>query len=152
MSWLNPKDFGKYSRCRNNLLASLLLRTAYVEKMGSGVRRINQELSTAGLPVAEFDYDEYNFSCTFISRSEQAHEQSSILSEGLSEGLKKLLKAVQDSPGIQAKDLAQRLNRPVKTIDRQIKTLTDKDLIERRGSKKTGGYWVANLPSSARKE
>ena len=67
------------------------------------------------------------------------------LSEGLNEGLKKLLKAIQENQGTQAKDLAERLNRPIKTIERQIKTLTDKNLIERRGSKKTGGYWEVIL-------
>jgi ATP-dependent DNA helicase RecG len=74
------------------------------------------------------------------------------LNEGLSEGLKRLFKAIQENQGIQAKDLAERLGRPIKTIERQIKTLTDKSLIERRGSKKTGGYWiVSGLGSNGKK-
>jgi ATP-dependent DNA helicase RecG len=64
------------------------------------------------------------------------------LSGGLNEGLKSLLKAISDNPGIQAKTLAESLRRPIKTVEKQIKTLTDKNLIERRGSKKTGGYWA----------
>jgi ATP-dependent DNA helicase RecG len=63
------------------------------------------------------------------------------LNEGLNEGLKSLLKTITENLGVQAKDLAESLNRPIKTVEGQIKTLTDKNLIERRGSKKTGGYW-----------
>jgi predicted transcriptional regulator len=33
-------------------------------------------------------------------------------------------------------------DRLLKTIERQIKGLTDKGYIERKGSKKTGGYYV----------
>ena len=74
VSWLNPVDFGKYSRSRNNLIASLLMRTSYVEKMGTGVRRINQELSDAGLPSAQFSFDEYNFSILFEEKQDNASD------------------------------------------------------------------------------
>lgn len=50
--------------------------------------------------------------------------------------------AIMNNPGGQAKDLVSVLdNRPLKTIERQIKELTELDLIEHRGSRKTGGYW-----------
>jgi ATP-dependent DNA helicase RecG len=54
-----------------------------------------------------------------------------------------LLAMVIKKPGIQAKDLPDLLeNRPIKTIERQIKELLIQKLIERKGSRKTGGYWV----------
>ncbi len=65
--WLKPEDFGKYSRTRNRLLASMLMRTPYIEKLGTGVMRVNRALSTAGLPDARFSFDEYNFSITLHS-------------------------------------------------------------------------------------
>ena len=46
------------------------------------------------------------------------------------------------NPGIQAKDLIVILdNRPLKTIERQIKKLTELNLVELKGSRKTGGHW-----------
>jgi ATP-dependent DNA helicase RecG len=49
------------------------------------------------------------------------------------------------NPGIQGRALSILLsNRPLKTIERQIKQLILKQLIERRGSRKTGGYWYKN--------
>ena len=65
------------------------------------------------------------------------------LREGLNEGLKSLHRAVSANQGEKAKDLVAILNnRPLKTIERQIKDLIELKLIERRGSRKDGGYWV----------
>lgn len=62
------------------------------------------------------------------------------LSDGLSEGLNLLLATIKEHPGIQTNKLSVIIDRPVKTLERQIKTLAEKKLIERHGSKKTGGY------------
>ena len=46
---------------------------------------------------------------------------------------------------VETKDIAWDLSiifkRSINTIEKQIKQLIDKDLIERRGSRKTGGYY-----------
>lgn len=50
---------------------------------------------------------------------------------------------IKENEGIQAKDLSVLLgNRPIKTIERQIATLIERELIERIGSRKTGGYFI----------
>ena len=59
---------------------------------------------------------------------------------GLNEGLKSLPALVHQQPGIQAKDIAGLLDRPLKTVEKQIKTLMNQHYIERLGSRKTGGY------------
>ena len=70
--WLRPEDFGKYSRTRNRVVASLLMRTSYAEKMGTGILRINGALVEAGLSEAEFSFDEFNFSITLLSSNSKA--------------------------------------------------------------------------------
>ncbi|OGF47794.1 MAG: hypothetical protein A2452_09765 [Candidatus Firestonebacteria bacterium RIFOXYC2_FULL_39_67] len=61
---------------------------------------------------------------------------------GLNEGLKTLLNAIKSNPGMKTKALSVSLKgRSIKTLEHQIKFLIEKKLIERRGSKKTGGYW-----------
>jgi ATP-dependent DNA helicase RecG len=53
------------------------------------------------------------------------------------------LEIIRTSPGIQAKNIPQLLgNRPLKKIERQIGELIKLKKIERRGSKKTGGYYL----------
>ena len=65
---------------------------------------------------------------------------------GLNGGLKLLLDVIKSNPGIRAKDASALLdNRPVSTIEKQIRELTGKGLIERRGSKKSGGYYVVEI-------
>ena len=41
-----------------------------------------------------------------------------------------------------AKDISKQLKMPFGTVDRHIRVLLKKNLIERRGSKKTGGYFI----------
>ncbi|RLF26218.1 MAG: ATP-dependent DNA helicase RecG, partial [Thermoplasmata archaeon] len=49
---------------------------------------------------------------------------------------------IKKHPGIKAKDIPQLLqDRSLKTVERQIKELKERSLIERRGSRKTGGYY-----------
>ena len=67
------------------------------------------------------------------------------LSGGLNEGQKKIVQIIQENEGIQGKEISTRLNVPIDTIDKQIKTLITKELIERRGSKKTGGYFLKTV-------
>ncbi|HQV77023.1 MAG TPA: hypothetical protein PLJ42_00655 [Chitinophagales bacterium] len=62
--------------------------------------------------------------------------------EGLNGGLKILLKLIQKKEGIQGKSISEELLRPIKTIERQIAELVKKQLIERRGSRKAGGYFI----------
>jgi ATP-dependent DNA helicase RecG len=68
------------------------------------------------------------------------------LNEGLNEGLKSVLQIIKDHPGVQARIISEQLNnRPIKTVERQIKTLTERELIERRGARRTGGYYLKGI-------
>lgn len=65
------------------------------------------------------------------------------LNEGLNEGLKLILQFIAKKPGIQARELSELLNdRSLKTIEHQISQLIGRNYIERKGSKKTGGYFL----------
>jgi hypothetical protein len=70
------------------------------------------------------------------------------LSEGLNDnkfsqlnaGLVSLLAAISRNPDSKAKEHATLLgNRPLKRIEKQIADFTNKGLIDRKGSRKTGG-------------
>ncbi|NOX48507.1 MAG: hypothetical protein GXO89_16185 [Chlorobi bacterium] len=55
------KKKAEISKTRNTLIASLLARTKYVEKMGTGIIRMNNAMKKAGFPALIFDYDEFTF-------------------------------------------------------------------------------------------
>lgn len=77
-------------------------------------------------------------------------------SGGLSGGLKielnetqqKVFLEITKRPGVMIKELSGRLQTPIDTLDKVVSSLRKKELIERRGSKKTGGYWVKKEPTS----
>ena len=67
---------------------------------------------------------------------------TSITDDTLNDTLKLVLGLIQSHPGISANALIKETNKSVITIRRSVKTLTDDGLIEYRGSKKTGGYFI----------
>ena len=52
------------------------------------------------------------------------------------------LEYIRQHEGCQVKRISADLNVPVDTIDKHISVLVNNNMIERRGSKKTGGYYV----------
>ena len=51
------------------------------------------------------------------------------------------LEYIRQHEGCQVKQISAELNVPVDTIDKHIRVLVKNGFIERRGSKKTGGYY-----------
>ena len=43
VKWLKPEEFGKISKTRNPIIASLLSRTIFVEKMGTGIEELKMQ-------------------------------------------------------------------------------------------------------------
>jgi ATP-dependent DNA helicase RecG len=62
---LKPADFGKRTLARNPLMAALLNRAKYIEKLGTGIQRIRQEMTAAGLPEPDFQFDGF-FTITML--------------------------------------------------------------------------------------
>lgn len=55
---------------------------------------------------------------------------------------KDVLAFITTTPGVQAQENIDRLSIPRDTLNKILKVLIDRKLIERCGSKKTGGYYV----------
>jgi ATP-dependent DNA helicase RecG len=83
-------DLGKRSYHRNPNIVNLLHRADYIEKMGTGILRINKELEKADLPKAEFDVNEHWFTIIF-KRKKAISSTSSPDETFLSEQDKKVL-------------------------------------------------------------
>ena len=56
---LKEEDFGKRTLARNPLVAALLHRAGYIEKLGTGIPRIRQSMLQAGLPEPDFKFDSF---------------------------------------------------------------------------------------------
>ncbi|PIN69570.1 hypothetical protein COV93_04815 [Candidatus Woesearchaeota archaeon CG11_big_fil_rev_8_21_14_0_20_43_8] len=134
MPGLDMKDLGKRSLPRNPLVMDLLLRIRKVEKVGSGIQRMRTAIKAYGLTI-RFDISAHWFSVIF-------YRKSGGLSGGLNQPLAPIFELIKQNPGSKANEIAKRLNRPLDTIDKQIRQLVKRGIIERKGSKKTGGYWI----------
>ena len=135
---------GNYtSKSRNKLIAKAFKEIGWIERYGSGILRIQNICEDYGVVKPVFEELANGFRVILFNEKLKVTEGG--LNEGLNEGLKSLLEIISLNKGILAKDAAILLgNRPIKTIERQIAQLIEKGLIERRGSRKTGGYFIIN--------
>ena len=60
--------------------------------------------------------------------------------EGLNRGQQAVLDCIKANPGLKVPGIETETGIPAKSIERHIKMLIERNLIEHRGSKKTGGY------------
>ena len=69
VKWLKPEEFGIISKTRNPIIASLLARTIFVEKMGTGINRIRKAMKSSNLPAPEFKFYEHSFYTTLSDKT-----------------------------------------------------------------------------------
>jgi ATP-dependent DNA helicase RecG len=72
---LSPEEFGKRSVLRNPKIAGMLHRADYIEKMGTGVRKMQRLMSEAELAPLEFTFTSF-FTVTFRKSAAANSEKS----------------------------------------------------------------------------
>ena len=120
----------------------------------------------AGYPEPQFDYDGGGLWTIFHFGKEYARTtQRTTLNEGVNEGvnegdthidvidkiedvsdttkieLAKILRLFRDNEGLKLKDIALRIGRSTKSVERYLKILKDLSLIEFRGAPRNGKYY-----------
>ena len=60
----------------------------------------------------------------------------------LDAALKQVYSIIKTAPGIKTNQISDKIGRSTATVERYLSALKKKDLIEHRGSAKTGGYYV----------
>lgn len=114
----------------------LFARMHLVEQIGSGVGRIMDLMKEGGLPVPVFQ-KEGMFTVTLSRPLKGVEKVSEKMSEKTPE---KMLRLIKENKDITTEELAIKIGKSTRTIERQIKKLKDQKLIDRIGSDK-GGYW-----------
>ena len=142
-----PQDYihGKgESVLRNPLIANTLFLSQDIERWGSGIKRIFESCRNSGVR-SDFETTSTGFRVIFHRPENFGGATGGLsegLNEGLNEGLKSTLLAIKNKPGIKAREISTVADRPLKTIERHISQLIKVGKIERKGSRKTGGYFV----------
>jgi ATP-dependent DNA helicase RecG len=110
----------------------------FIERYGSGILRVCQICRDYGVIEPKFEELFDGFRVTLFKEKINTGE----LNDELNKGQKLVFNYIKKNKGIMAKNISEQLNIPYGTVDRHIRVLLNKNLIERKGSKKTGGYYA----------
>jgi ATP-dependent DNA helicase RecG len=134
---LFPKsEFGKKSEARNRLLVDLLARTDFMEKAGTGIKRVTNACVENGNMV------NFEFSDSFwvTIQTNNIHVVDNVVDNVVDQRLKSIIELIKDNREISASQIAKTLNISTRTAQRDIERLKHKNAIQRIGSEKSG-YW-----------
>ena len=138
---LTPYDFinkNMPSIKRNRLILDVLFRSKDVEKAGTGFQRVNKLCNENNI-VWDYRKEAYGFFFEFIRPKKYIDKN---IKEELTNQEENVLNMISSDKKLSKKEIASRLDKSEKTVQRIISSLTNKGLIERSGANKNG-YWKA---------
>ncbi len=126
---------------RNPLLFGLMQRISLVEKIGSGLMRIQNAMKEYDLPCIEFEADENWFKIIFRRSEEETAGQDKEPGEEIREKTrKKILNLIREYPEISLNDIAKNIDITKRQAELHLNKLKEENIIMRVGSRR-GGYW-----------
>jgi len=147
---LSPEKFGTLSVSRNPLIASLLHRAGYIEKMGTGINRIKNALAAARDPEPVFRFDSF-FTVTFKRDAQETSKNIQETSKNIQETTpfaketadtiqEKIISLIRKNPSITRNNMVLELNGTLGSIKHHLLKLTKMHRIKHIGATKKG-YW-----------
>ena len=132
---------------RNPVLADIFGRLGYMERQGSGLNKIRNAYRNAVNYTPEkeplFYSDRVEFTVTLKNLNYQFFHNGALngaLNEDLNEEEWNILELIHKNPKITQVEIKNQLKIARSHVQRTMKKLVDKGIIERVGSKKSG-YW-----------
>ena len=145
-----PEEYIKgnfQSEIRNPLIAKMLFLCKAIEQFGSGFKRIDSLCKDAGV---KYSYENVSNGFKFILYRPQIisdiSDVTSNVTYGDGEALNKTEQAVlavlNQNPEISREEIAERVSKTVRTVQRALGSLVDKGYIRRVGAKKNSTWEV----------
>ena len=138
------RDFGHKSMTRNPLIFGLFTRMHLVERVASGIPRMQEAMKEAKLPEPEFHTDGI-FTVVFKRQTKNyaIDDIVNVIVNGIvNENEQAIIGVLKIKPGSNASEIAESISKSWRTTMRYLKSLNEKGLIEFRGTPKTGGYYL----------
>ena len=138
---LTPLDFisrNLPSYKRNKLILDILFRSKDVEKSGTGFQRVNDFCKQQNV-TWNYRKEAYGFFFEFIRTNVQINVQ---INTELTEAEQVIFNLIQNNDGILKAEMAIRIGKSEKTVQRLISSLIKKQVIEREGSNKSGSWKI----------
>ncbi len=132
-----PEDYmkGNYeSVIRNGTTAKILYLNKSIEQFGSGFKRINSLCKDAGIRFS-YESDELGFKFTLYRPQRQSDIPSVTLDVTLNGTEMAVLAILKQKPDSSRGEIADKISKTVRTVQRALDSLRDKGYIQRVGSK-----------------
>ena len=132
-----PEDYmkGNYeSVIRNTTIAKILYLNKSIEQFGSGFKRINSLCKDAGIRFS-YESDELGFKFTLYRPQRQSDIPSVTLDVALNGTEMAVLAILKQKPDSSRGEIADKISKTVRTVQRALDSLRDKGYIQRVGSK-----------------
>ena len=123
---------------RNKLILDILFRSKDVEKVSTGFQRVNDFCKQQNVTWNDRK-EAYGFFFEFIRTNVQINVQ---INTELTEAEQVIFNLIQNNDGILKAEMAIRIGKSEKTVQRLISSLIKKQVIEREGSNKSGSWKI----------
>ena len=125
---------------RNQLIAKTLYLNKSIEKFGSGFKRIHSFCKDAGINYS-YENDEAGFKL-IIHRIGDIIVTNPVTNElELTSTERTVYRLICQNPRITRTEIALRISKTERTVQRAFDSLREKEYIERAGTNRTG-YWI----------
>lgn len=146
-----PEDYVRKnlpSVTRNALIAKCMYLCKKIEAFGSGIKRIDSLCKDAGI---EYTYDNTDVGFTFILKRKQDRNVTLNVSPDvtLTTSEQAILVLLKENPELTREELAERISKTVRTVQRALNALREKGCVRRIGSKRAGRWEVVRQAPSA---
>jgi len=129
-----------YSKVRNRAIANAFSYMRIIEEWGSGIPRMFDEFSRYGLAEPELVDMDGDFRVNFY-RGSVTQKVTDKVTDKLTEREMSVIRLIKSNPKITTTSMSTELGKSRKTISAIIKSLKDKNIIEREGSDRYG-IWI----------
>jgi predicted transcriptional regulator containing an HTH domain and an uncharacterized domain shared with the mammalian protein schlafen len=129
-----------YSKVRNRAIANAFSYMRIIEEWGSGIPRMFDEFSKYGLAEPELVDMDGDFRVNFY-RSSVTPRVTEKVTEKFTEREMSVIRLIKNNPRITTTAMSMKLGKSRKTISAIIKSLKDRNVIEREGSDRNG-IWI----------
>lgn len=136
------KDFGHKSMTRNPLIFGLFTRMHLVERVASGIPRMQEAMKEANLPEPEF-HTEGMFTAVFKRGVSIKNDTvNDTVNDTINLKEREVLNIIKLYPGLNSSKIAELINKSIPSAKRYLNSLVKLGLIEFRGAQKNGGYYL----------
>lgn len=145
---LTIKQIYGHSNPRNFKIVELFKKTNYSEKLGSGLKRMNELMTNHGLKKPIYEANQAFFKVTFQGPKDKITELVKTTTEtdlkelGLNERQIQVLNHLQKHKKITSSEYQTIIGTTEKTAQRDLKELTQKGLIQKKGTGKDTTYFL----------